>query len=502
MKIGHARAVLGIGAILMGVAFAARTSANPDALGRYSLVYFFLLVSYLPVLAGAVSFWIAGDDVGRGTHRVMRSPTFWVVLFLILLPAAGVLARFASERAPGDVLRAAVLVGMAAGYALAAIGLAGRSTERGLRRFQAVILVVLGGIYVTTFSITPLLGAWIERTHGLPAQTTLRVTKPREFDSRLIHEPNASLVYTGPPRRVREFAVEVRNNSWGFHDRERTFEAPGDRPRIVVLGDSYVQALEVPRDSAFPALLEERLTRDLPGLEVIRIARRAIGQAGELELLQEYGARLRPQLVILTWSTDDLLDNDPELAALGTWVPDAVLFPGLLLDRLAVKWLRERLYHVGDQYRLGALRPDHWAYLEPMPPAVTAAFARTETLLDRIVAECETMGSELLIVIRRPTNELRWLRRFPGLRAYRINTDAHAEWLESYAASRGARFLDLGPPFQTYYDAHPTGHPEQYTWPQSGSLREPGHRLAAELIHEKLVHDGIVARWSLAAEEH
>src|SRR5512135_184323 len=47
----------------------------------------------------------------------------------------------------------------------------------------------------------------------------------------------------------------VRTNSAGFRDRERTEEKPAGRFRIAVLGDSYIEAMQVDLDDAFPALL-------------------------------------------------------------------------------------------------------------------------------------------------------------------------------------------------------------------------------------------------------
>lgn len=495
MKNGRLRGLVGGGALLLGAALVIRESGDPTVFGRYSLPFFLLIVEYLPLLFGALCFWMATDDVGVGLRRVRRSGLFWLLLALIALPAAGVGLRFARTGGTIDMVRVLGLLSLAGGYALVAISLASREASRGFRFFQRSTFVVIAGVYVAASLITPVLGGWVERNIGLPAETTFRLTRAGDYDRSLIDEPGATFVYTGAPGRVREFAVTVRNNSWGFHDRERSLDNPDGRPRIVVLGNGYVQALEVPRDSAFPALLERRLSDDLGNVEVIRLARRRTGQRHQLELLEEYGAAIAPELIILVWQTSDLLGNDPDLAAHSAWLPNAVLFPGLLIDRLVTQWLQKRAYLLGERYRLGVLRPDYWAYLEPAPPRVTVAFAKTEALLDEVVEASRTMGSDLMFVIKRPTNELRWLERFPSLRNYEFNPDAHADWLASYAKSQDVYFLDLGPPLQAHYDLFPTGHERQYSWPHAGFLREPGHKLVAEAIYESLVSSGLVDSW-------
>jgi hypothetical protein len=115
-------------------------------------------------------------------------------------------------------------------------------------------------------------------------------------------------------------------------------------------------------------------------------------------------------------------------------------------------------------------------------------------LLDGIIGECRKIGSEFMLVIKRPNNQLRWLNRFPGLSSYRFSIDAHHEWLSAFAESRGVYYLDLAPYFQEYYYEHPTGHPEQYSWPHNGFWREPGHRLAAELIYNYIMENGILGK--------
>jgi hypothetical protein len=321
-----------------------------------------------------------------------------------------IVVRYFDLGDPTDKQRVAGLLFLLRAFELACLGIASRGYSRAFRWFAAAVLCVVGGAWLTTILITPLMASWVEKNMGIGVASTFDLVRPEETRGigKLINEPGAEFVYRGTPGSIREFSVTVRNKSWGFHDRERAFENPDGCRRIVVLGDNYVQALQVPRDRAFPAVLEEMLSRDPECVEVIRLVRGGIGQVEELELLREYGPGLAPDLVILLWATNDLLDNDPELAALRTKPPGTLLFPGLLADRLVSKWLSKRVYLLlHDEQRLTPLRPDYWAHLEPTPEPARAAFVKTEALLDEILKECESTGSQLMLVIKRPNNVLR-----------------------------------------------------------------------------------------------
>ncbi|MBA3965437.1 MAG: hypothetical protein H0X47_06640 [Nitrospirales bacterium] len=60
-------------------------------------------------------------------------------------------------------------------------------------------------------------------------------------------------------RHTKEGFSQGYFNSHGFRDYERTYEKPKDTFRILIFGDSYVEALQVPLEESFPALLEQKL---------------------------------------------------------------------------------------------------------------------------------------------------------------------------------------------------------------------------------------------------
>jgi hypothetical protein len=58
---------------------------------------------------------------------------------------------------------------------------------------------------------------------------------------------------------ARDFSVDLVTNSHGFRDRERSVTKPTGTIRLALLGDSFVEAIQVPLDITAGGLLERRL---------------------------------------------------------------------------------------------------------------------------------------------------------------------------------------------------------------------------------------------------
>ena len=124
----------------------------------------------------------------------------------------------------------------------------------------------------------------------------------------LLYEPGAEARWTNHA----EFWVAQRANRWGFLDREPpTPEQATQICHIAFIGDSFVEALEVPVADKFHVRLEELAARALPRLNISTSAygRAATGQINQLPFYAEYARSLRPKLVVLVFVKNDFLDN-------------------------------------------------------------------------------------------------------------------------------------------------------------------------------------------------
>lgn len=110
----------------------------------------------------------------------------------------------------------------------------------------------------------------------------------------------------------------VRINSEGLRDREHSKVKPPGTFRIAVLGDSYVEALQVPAEDAFWSVLESRLSQCAGfggrNIEVINFGVSGYGTAQELITLREQVWQYEPDLVLLALTTNnDITDNSRAL---------------------------------------------------------------------------------------------------------------------------------------------------------------------------------------------
>jgi lysophospholipase L1-like esterase len=105
---------------------------------------------------------------------------------------------------------------------------------------------------------------------------------------------------------------EIRTNSEGFRDLERQRDKPAGTTRIAIVGDSFVEAVEVAFEATFPRLLERRLNGAgrAPRVEVLNFGMRGYGTAQEYLLLQDRALAYRPDVVVLVFFVgNDIYDN-------------------------------------------------------------------------------------------------------------------------------------------------------------------------------------------------
>jgi hypothetical protein len=319
--------------------------------------------------------------------------------------------------------------------------------------------------------------------------------------------------------------VQVSFNSAGFRDTEHERAKPPRVKRILVIGDSFSEAVQVNLEETFHQRLEAMLDEREPGRwEVINLGVGDFGTAQELVALTEYGLAFNPDVVIhQIFPLNDICNNSIELFELcrsdnDRYRPYFVEAEGEL--RLTYRQpirtaLRRRIVSYGvlehwilrltghdpqnpdDPGRPRRLLESGFDGLDPLlltyvpseqqPRPIADAWRLTERLIERIVQTARARGIVYLGMV--VPFELRlspdwddFARRQPPPRMDR-----------KYPERRlSASFDRLGVPSVMMFEEFQP-HLDEVLPYVGGHLSVAGHRRAAEALYRRLVESRIAA---------
>ncbi|MCC7370208.1 MAG: hypothetical protein IT306_17420 [Chloroflexi bacterium] len=132
-----------------------------------------------------------------------------------------------------------------------------------------------------------------------------------------------------------EYFARVRFNQLGLRDPRTSYEKPAGTFRILLLGDSFMEAIQVEQQETTAAVLERRLRAARPELnvEVINAGVAGWGTGIEGLYLDHEGYRFQPDLVLVSFFIgNDLHDNYYKLQLAGDDL-DLAVKPYFGLDR-------------------------------------------------------------------------------------------------------------------------------------------------------------------------
>ncbi|HMG74165.1 MAG TPA: SGNH/GDSL hydrolase family protein [Pyrinomonadaceae bacterium] len=344
----------------------------------------------------------------------------------------------------------------------------------------------------------------------------------------------------------REGGSYVRINSDGLRDREHAKAKPAGTVRIAVLGDSFSEAMHVPMEQTFWSLLERKLQEcnAFPGkkVEVINFGVSGYGTAQELMTLRQKVWDYSPDLVVLAFTTyNDIYDNSRALSRTEE-VPYFVYRNGALayddsfrssrtylqrdskLNRLG-RWLHNGLRVVQlvhyvqfvaklkltdwrNKRRMAAAAPtqtaagstpavrnaedigiDNMIYIEPRDENWKEAWRVTEGLIKQMRDDVAQKKARFLLVTLSnaiqvypdPIVRQKFLQHvgadnifYPNLR------------LKVLAEQEQINFIDLAQPMQVYADQNKVFLHGFGSDIGNGHWNATGHKLAADLIAQKL----------------
>jgi lysophospholipase L1-like esterase len=179
---------------------------------------------------------------------------------------------------------------------------------------------------------------------------------PGRYSSGLYQEPHPiygrfQIPNTSGWYRADEFVSHVQFNGLGLREREISQTKPTDERRVLVLGDSFVQGVEVDVEQTLTRKLEQRLRSAGESAVVINAGVAGFSTDQELLLLENLGWSLQPDVVVLVFYIgNDVTENSSELTKLRkprfTLTADGTLeqgaIPSAAMDRGGVSTLLRR----------------------------------------------------------------------------------------------------------------------------------------------------------------
>ncbi len=198
-------------------------------------------------------------------------------------------------------------------------------------------------------------------------------------------QPGAS--YTN---RLAQEDVRVRYNSQGFHDVEHALAHPEGKLRVLVLGDSYMEAYSVHFSDSFHARLAEQARQAGVDLEVINMGVGGYGTLQEYLIFQEIGRHYDPDLVLLAfYPNNDVANNSIELerkrSTSGIKIESR---PFLDIEAKDEEWRVTRVDYDGAQSRYQTAREARrkWRFVRENSALLRFTWARMETLRRKLAS--------------------------------------------------------------------------------------------------------------------
>ncbi len=130
-------------------------------------------------------------------------------------------------------------------------------------------------------------------------------------DPFLPHKPRPNTTREGTSA-TNEFNYSYHYNSLGFRDIEHQIQKPKDVFRIVGVGDSFTMGAGVSFEQTYLYRLEELLNNrkgNHPKIEIIKLGISRFFPETERIVLEQYGKQFSPDLVLIGFLPNDILDT-------------------------------------------------------------------------------------------------------------------------------------------------------------------------------------------------
>lgn len=121
-----------------------------------------------------------------------------------------------------------------------------------------------------------------------------------------------------------DYQILVETNSKGLRDDEHSYSKDQNTYRIVLLGDSYMEAYQVDFEESLSKLLETILTSKEKKVEVINLGVGGYGTTQQYLYLIEEGLSYQPDMILLGFYPGNDLQNNSRILEMQLWQKEKV----------------------------------------------------------------------------------------------------------------------------------------------------------------------------------
>ncbi len=370
---------------------------------------------------------------------------------------------------------------------------------------------------------------------------------PYPVDTGKIFSCDPTLGWTGAPdfQDIFEddnFRQALSFNALGMHDTDHAWAKPANTFRMLMLGDSFVQAIQVNETETAHQVLEDRLNAASPGqnFEVISSGVVNWGTNQQLVYYREQGRRFEPDLVILMlYLGNDFQDNLPgnvmTIDGFNCYAPyfalcESEFYPTSLtyapgFSRMGdvcsplQRWIINgagQSYQISRLYRqieplivarypreeFGKDFPLDFAalYLPDEEPALRRAYQLTEATIAQLRQEVEADGARFAVALISPWPVIRLQMLTPAEQAVflkdnpqftQAQIDRPNQRMIEFLTAQNIPFIDLTQPMIAYSSAR--GRVPLYIIGE-GHWTAEGNQVAGNLVADWLAREALLAK--------
>jgi lysophospholipase L1-like esterase len=281
-----------------------------------------------------------------------------------------------------------------------------------------------------------------------------------------------------------EFSYDYRHNSFGFRDVEHQREKPKGVFRILGLGDSFTYGVGATFEESYLYRLEEMLNNrggGHPQIEIIKAGIPRFWPEPERLLLQHYGAQFLPNLVMVAFLPNDVIDTFEGMHAV------RVTKDGFLRTREA-----EQLGEFGAWFYIHShaarifLRHYVASRIEKSHPASRPAdvykpdgyhekdWRNIETEFDKMIALARQMSANIVFI------------HIPQMAPWDETASYPANRLAAWCERRDVPFIDVLPAMREAAKKH------KIYYEKDGHCNSDGYHAIAEAIYAGLLNKKLV----------